>query len=227
MGDFILFFNFKRSKVLGFTLAEVLVTVGIIGVVAALTMPTLVQNHQRKVYVTQLRKVCTELEQSFVRYINDRNAVNLREAGNLTTTDGIASFFNRYFNVVKECNDSFCFTDYKCLDGDCYGGYFNTERSVNLSSGALIGFNEAGVDNLFINFLVDVNGEQGPNIAGRDIFFITADVNGKLEDFGYMFAQIVGGGQDIDREDIFEQGCASQGLGCYGKVVLDGWEMKY
>ena len=38
----------------GFTLSEVLVTVGIIGVVAALTMPTLVNNHQRKVYVTQL-----------------------------------------------------------------------------------------------------------------------------------------------------------------------------
>lgn len=33
----------------GFTLAEVLVTLGIIGVVSAMTVPTLMQNYQRKV----------------------------------------------------------------------------------------------------------------------------------------------------------------------------------
>ena len=38
-----------------FTLAEVLITLGIIGVVAALTLPTLIQNHQKQVYVTQLK----------------------------------------------------------------------------------------------------------------------------------------------------------------------------
>ena len=32
----------------GFTLAEVLITLGIIGVVAAMTMPTLIQNHQKR-----------------------------------------------------------------------------------------------------------------------------------------------------------------------------------
>ncbi len=51
---------FKRIKK-GFTLAEVLVTLGIIGVVSALTVPTLMQNHQRKVFVTQLHKVYSEI----------------------------------------------------------------------------------------------------------------------------------------------------------------------
>ena len=40
-----------------FTLAEVLVTLGIIGVVSAMTVPALLQNHQRKSYVTQIHKV--------------------------------------------------------------------------------------------------------------------------------------------------------------------------
>ncbi|HIT93090.1 MAG TPA: type II secretion system protein, partial [Candidatus Stercorousia faecigallinarum] len=40
-----------------FTLAEVLVTLGIIGVVSAMTVPSLMQNHQKKTYVTQLHKV--------------------------------------------------------------------------------------------------------------------------------------------------------------------------
>lgn len=39
--------DFKHSKI-GFTLAEVLVTLGIIGIVASLTMPTLVANQQKK-----------------------------------------------------------------------------------------------------------------------------------------------------------------------------------
>ena len=43
-------------KKFGFTLAEVLITLGIIGVVSALTMPNLIANYQKKVWVTQLKK---------------------------------------------------------------------------------------------------------------------------------------------------------------------------
>lgn len=44
----------KYSRKIAFTLAEVLVTLGIIGVVAAITMPTLIDNHQKKVAATRL-----------------------------------------------------------------------------------------------------------------------------------------------------------------------------
>ena len=63
----------------GFTLAEVLVTLGIIGVVAAMTMPTLVENHQKKVYIVQLQKVYTELAQAAKRVLTDNNAVSLAD----------------------------------------------------------------------------------------------------------------------------------------------------
>lgn len=43
-------------KKIAFTLAEVLITLGIIGVVAAMTMPVLIQNQREKVVVTQLKK---------------------------------------------------------------------------------------------------------------------------------------------------------------------------
>lgn len=39
-----------------FTLAEVLITLGIIGVVAAMTMPTLIANHQKKLLLNGLKK---------------------------------------------------------------------------------------------------------------------------------------------------------------------------
>lgn len=63
-----------------FTLAEVLVTLGIIGVVSAMTVPALLQNHQRKSYVTQIHKVYNELQQAALQYMTDKNAVNLVEA---------------------------------------------------------------------------------------------------------------------------------------------------
>ena len=68
-------------KSAAFTLAEVLVTLGIIGVVSAMTVPTLMQNYQRQSYVTQLHKVYNELNQATLRYQTDRNALNLKEAG--------------------------------------------------------------------------------------------------------------------------------------------------
>lgn len=71
----------------GFTLAEVLVTLGIIGVVSAMTIPTLMQNHQKKTYVTQLHKVYNELQQAFLQYRNDKNAVSLSEAGLISQTE--------------------------------------------------------------------------------------------------------------------------------------------
>ena len=45
-----------------FTLAEVLITLGVIGVVSAITMPTLIQNQQEKVLINQL-KVANSMDQ--------------------------------------------------------------------------------------------------------------------------------------------------------------------
>lgn len=65
----------------GFTLAEVLNNFRDNWVVSSMTMPVLVQNYQKKSYVTQLHKVYNELQQAFIQEITDKNALNLREAG--------------------------------------------------------------------------------------------------------------------------------------------------
>ena len=103
----------------GFTLAEVLVTLGIIGVVSAMTVPTLMQNYQRKSYVTQLHKVYNELNQALLQYQTDKNALNLKEAG-LTTNEACGEFLKKYFKIVQDCGDNQtpCFADsYKKISG--------------------------------------------------------------------------------------------------------------
>ena len=55
----------KKQKT-GFTLAEVLITLGIIGVVAAMTMPNLIAKHQKKVYVNRMKQTYTILANAFL-----------------------------------------------------------------------------------------------------------------------------------------------------------------
>ena len=54
----------KSSIIKAFTLAEILITLGVIGIVAAITMPTLIQNHKKKVAVTQLKATYSILSQA-------------------------------------------------------------------------------------------------------------------------------------------------------------------
>jgi len=54
-----------------FTLAEVLITLGIIGVVAAMTMPVLIQNHRKSVVETRLSKFYSSINQALKLAEND------------------------------------------------------------------------------------------------------------------------------------------------------------
>jgi len=65
----------------GFTLAEILITLGVIGVVSALTLPTLIKNYQKKETVAKLQKAISVLNQAY-RLSND-------EAGEALATDSV------------------------------------------------------------------------------------------------------------------------------------------
>ena len=69
------FFNFVcrggeqfLAPLRSFTLAEVLVTLGIISVVAALTIPSLIQNHNKRIIETRLQKFYSTINQAVLMY---------------------------------------------------------------------------------------------------------------------------------------------------------------
>ena len=53
-----------KIKHFAFTLAEVLITLGIIGVVAAMTMPALIEHHQKSVISSRLKKFYSSINQA-------------------------------------------------------------------------------------------------------------------------------------------------------------------
>lgn len=231
------FINFKgRGKKTAFTLAEVLVTLGIIGVISAMTLPTLVKNHQRTVFVTQLQKVYNELSQAAEKMMNDNNAVSLVETrfNNQNNANAAKDFLNTYFKVVQECTSSRtpCLaSEYTNMDGTAFDRWAfdvsNSSPCVSIASGAAICI-EGGVDfgdeyedgkytwHGYTRIYVDVNGSQGPNIVGRDLFYMELYSDGKITE-----------SYESNPEERCGDSGFNYGAGCLSKIMNAGWKMDY
>ena len=218
-------------KSAAFTLAEVLVTLGIIGVVSAMTVPTLMQNYQRQSYVTQLHKTYNEVSQALLRYQTDRNALNLTEAG-LSSQTAWDAMVAQYFKTVQKCDNSLtpCFpatTSYKKMSGVALNSnVYNIETSYVLASGASVRFYYAVNGNRICFLMVDVNGQKGPNILGRDLFTLSIYNDGTIDDDGSSAPL-----SEADRNTLFERDCngdtGAGDYGCFGKILNDNWQMNY
>ena len=215
----------------GFTLAEVLLTLGIIGVVSALTIPTFVRNHQKQVFVTQLKKVYSELAQAADAAIVENNAISLNETKfNGNNPNATLDFFNTYLKIVKTCTDDKtpCFAEkYTHIDGTEFNDFFNVNSSnpcFVLADGASICTAHIGWYDFDLNenllspkvLNIDVNGAQGPNIAGRDLFYVEIYPDGKVSESYYN-----------DASEFCQDSDMLYGVGCLSKIINDGWKMDY
>ena len=214
--------KFTQKRRFAFTLAEVLVTLGIIGVVSAMTIPTLMSNHQRKVYVTQLHKVYNEIQQAAVNFLNSKNAVNLTEAG-INSTATANTIITNNFNIVQTCTGSLtpCFADvYKFMDGTNYDVSSHVSTSYVLSSGASVRMLYSKENNnKIVNILVDINGKQGPNIIGRDTFYMALYNNGTIDTYN-------GSATSLPLTEDQREGAGSE-WSPFGRLLNDNFEMNY
>ena len=229
-----------------FTLAEVLITLGIIGIVAAMTMPTLIEKYQKKVTIERLKQTYSELSQVLSmaqaekgdsKYWNNYSGhvfdQNTYEHG---AADMVESQILPYLNGAK----SYGWTDMSSCGYK--NGWLNfngtTKRSpdvksyiVKLPNQVLLSFiiNSYCRDGikedceLILSELVvyvDVNAQQKPNIFGKDIFQFYYDLNkGKVAAY-YSY---------LTREDLLKSWCAkdkSDNAGCAALIMKDGWEIK-
>ena len=210
--------NNVTNKKVAFTLAEVLITLGIIGVVAALTLPALIQNYQKKVYVNKLKKVSSTIEQGFglmfadegVDKFSDIPIFQSTENGPVGTYDEeFCKYLKKYFKFADVSEGA---TDKKPYVikyiGSNDGDDLSSDTYLKFSDGTWIEFTYFP-DEQSMNAQFDINGSQNPNEYGRDYFYININDNGKIEIKKNPYCN-VGSGDD-----------------CYSKIVQDGWEMKY
>lgn len=190
------------QRYFGFTLAEVLITLGIIGLVASITIPTMMSNYQKQQYVIQLKKTYSSFSNALVSLANDYGCTgDLKCTGlfdgaahlDVGTTVAFGDAIVKYFNVVKNCKT----TETGCMSNKVNPKYngssattvsydtnyrFITADGVAFQIIATSGSN-CNKDNYTYGptqscgyIFVDVNGPQkGPNFLGRDIhnFYIS------------------------------------------------------
>lgn len=180
-------------KKTGFTLAEILITLGIIGIVTAMIIPTLLKNTNNIELKTKWKKEYADLTNVTKLIMNDNgnNIVGVFTSGE----SSMLTTYSNYLKVAKVCStDSVaegCIASqfYKGLDGTGTGGTDSFNRpGIILNDGTSIIFyattnaqalncNRALDTNVPLSqtcgtLYIDVNGLKLPNTVGKDLFLI-------------------------------------------------------
>ena len=146
-----------------FTLAEVLITLGIIGVVAAMTMPSLMQNYKRQQATARIKKFVSVINQALISAENDLGPREDWVIGEMDNSDSAYNFLNTYIKPYIKSAD----IEKRTL----FGRNMATLRFVDGSQMSV----KVGA---CYDIWYDINGEKGPNEKGKDIFVFILCKNG-------------------------------------------------
>jgi prepilin-type N-terminal cleavage/methylation domain-containing protein len=182
-----------------FTLAEVLITLAIVGVVAALVIPGLIQNWQEKAYSTAKDVFNNRLEEA-TRQMNVNEALT-----GYSTTEAFVNELKKYMKILQVCpsDPSGCFAatvtnsdgsktvETKDLknSSDLNEGEWGTKAlGIGLINGytAILSYNpECSIDDITapgsqttscLSLVYDINGKAKPNKIGKDVYTLNANI---------------------------------------------------
>lgn len=204
----------------GFTLAEILITLGIIGVVAAMTMPTLIQKQQDKEAVVKVKRAYNILSNAYAHFSIENNVKNIDTSFSEEGATNVFKIFEPYLHIAKDCGttDTTCNTAYtnqnyyKILLNDGTGLIFRGRDSSTYSNKDNPELNY-GFSHSFQIF-VDINGPKSPNRWGYDIF--------EFDEHGGKIVPC--GAPSVAGMPVFEHHCAkknSSHYACAAWIVLN------
>lgn len=222
----------------GFTLAEILITLTVVGVVAVLTLPNVIQGFDKRSHVAQLQRAYNALTNAVGQIRASEQAFDL-STSSLATPEGRNNFLYKYFVVQKECSEN---TTSGCL-ADSYGSYdLSRNYPTNLSDSSYKGAYKTGnnfkcvtidsgaafclstFQNGTARIILDVNGIKKPNLNGRDLFKFNIFPDGRLG----VIDRTTEKGRSYENNS-FVTSCEPSSFadGCLYKIMVDGWEMNY
>ena len=223
-----------------FTLAEVLITLGVIGVVSALTLPTVIKHYQQHVTVNRLKQTYSIISQA-VRMSETENGLletwtipNAKNNNSKDCYNKSKQFFDQYLKqyikFAKDCMASECFADsYIRPNSEIYNNILTT-YNVILANGSVVGFY---AHDTLANVYVDLNGKKGPNKYGRDFFTIVINRTPRNDDYGnFNKSGVYTLGQGKTKTELTsgQRGCSKTattyaGTYCGALIMYDGWKI--
>ena len=246
--------SLKKGRRFAFTLAEILITLGIVGVVAALVIPSTVQKFKNLQTVAQLKKSYSVIEQAVKMAEKDYGNIN-----DWDEWDDAEKILDKYFitnlkgskkfgkteswdkamcydpNVVTHIDTLNRTVQYVFLSGMHVSNpfYANKTASMQLADGTCIAINpvleqsDAGYSPLFSRLImVDVNGaRRAPNVVGKDLFFFYVNSSGVIKPFGDIWS--------LERISSADNNLACNtksylgGHTCAARIIMEGWKINY
>lgn len=178
-----------------FSLAEILIVLAIIGIVAAMTIPTLINKIQDQENKVRFKKAYAEATQAWRLAIADNPGEFTSRGGwSCTWSDGTSADYNAFDNriyalkskmkVIKTCiNEHGCWSEnyetYSNILGNTYAGALSPySYSWITTDGMCWSAPFKGLDEAHL--LVDTNCEKKPNKIGQDIFSMLLGKDGVI-----------------------------------------------
>lgn len=241
----------SKKFVWGFSLAELLIAVAIIGVIAALTIPGVIANYQRKALLTQLQKNYVELQESLLilkteNYQKGLYGSSLNKKSSTSIRNSAGKFLLGYYKITQDCETDTqpCFASkYADLSTMTYSDYSCEGYSVVVAGGAAICIVPASITEEEVSdgtgatttketknpavVYIDVNGSKEPNIGGRDMFTFNIYEDFTIDEVDPASTDL--SSIETERNNLYDENCltSSIGKGCFAKILNDDWEMNY
>lgn len=185
-------------KKLGFTLSEVLITLVIIGVIAAITIPTMVADQNKEALRVAFTKTYSDLN-GFARkyYVDNGESFSDFVAKDRYNTDKHVKEFLKYYRALdsnatnntwatptEDRDSGYLLSLLRKRTNDSVWACDNTGMRGDIS-GKLFAFNEGGEQGENGPVIcVDINGLKGPNAMGKDFFLFVFTVDGRAIPMG-------------------------------------------
>jgi prepilin-type N-terminal cleavage/methylation domain-containing protein len=208
-----------------FTLAEVLIVVGIIGIVSAITLPTLITSYQKKLVAMQAKKAYSVLSEAVKHSEYDNDSTSGWDMG-LPANEFVSKYLTAYLPVAKTnakiVHNS---VNYKFLNGDLFNLAILTNSSSSvlvLKDGSFL-FVDGWTDGEQRGIAVDINGYSAPNTRGKDVFefLITKDKGVRPKGYEYTLEQI----KDPTFKSSCQKSTVSQAYSCTSWIAREGWKI--
>ena len=245
----------NRMKKFGFTIAETLVVLGVIGTIAMLTMPTFIANQRKQIYAKTLQIAITNFNTAMTNLIIKEGVDDLSETTAWTNINNDTldnSNENDAKTFIANLNNTLKLTKYST---DEFSSYLplseNPNEIVDIGNPIRL-FTKNGIEYKIqidrssvptirdeealeanVNYTeqaatvyIDINGEAAPNIMGRDLFQFDLGVDGILYAYGdFNYSKYH---NDIDFTTP-ETGClnARDGSYCAAYLIENNYNMDY
>jgi len=215
-------------------LAEVLITLAIIGVIAAITIPSVVANHQKKELETRFAKSYKTLMHAVNMAIAEHGGIENWDWKDTYTKEEEGAFVKKYFapylNIMEFC-------PYDNSSTKCYPSDSTTARpEIMLADGTSLRFNFAkncltNKNARCLGFDIDTNGFRKPNKAGYDrLAFNFYPTTGEVVPYGVnknAFNEETGEYEKYTYDELIGCETSSNPWNCTARIVMDGFKINY